>query len=139
MGKTPRADVFAERHKQSVDLYPVLSREDSFERSNGFFRRRRLHIPPTVCHPMNVDINSDARLTTGNAKHQIGALRSDPTQGKQYLWITGQHAVILFHDAMSNLMDLRRLRLMKGTGLDTVIDGGNGKAIYLMGSARERK
>jgi hypothetical protein len=80
VGETPCTYMFAKRHEQTVDLYPILSREDSFERSSGFFWRGRLHILPTVCHPMDVDINSNAWLTTGNAKYEIGALRPDPSQ-----------------------------------------------------------
>src|SRR5262245_4501372 len=71
-----RADVFAERDEQAVDLDPVTARELAFERDGSLLGRSRRDIPPAVGGAMNMYVDADARLIAGDPQREVGAFQS---------------------------------------------------------------
>src|SRR5215467_16144729 len=64
----PRTNMLAKRHQQTVDLHPVLLRQHGFESQHRAFRGARGHIAPAVSDTMDMDIDPNRRLLTGNAQ-----------------------------------------------------------------------
>src|SRR5436853_3632518 len=79
-GKGSGADVLAKRDEQAVDLHPVFPRQLCLERNHRGLRCRRLDVAPSVGDTVDVDVDADTRLTTGDAEDEIRALGTDPGQ-----------------------------------------------------------
>ena len=106
-------DMFAERHKQAIDLYPILLRQFFNERLHSLLRRASLNVAPAVCNSMNVYVNADVGLAARDAKHKVGALGADALKRKQHVRVARQMAVMLFDYAASDFMNLSRFVLVK--------------------------
>ena len=94
-----RADVFAERDEQAVDLDPVTARELVFERDGGPLGRSRVDVPPAVGNAMNVYVDADVGLVAGDSQRQVGAFRPDAFEREQRLGLAWQRAFIFIDDA----------------------------------------
>src|SRR5215208_7173918 len=88
----PCANMFAERYKKAIDLYPVLARQFFNERFHSLLRRASLNIAPAICYSVNMYVNADVRLAARDAKHKIGALGADALERKQRVSIARQFA-----------------------------------------------
>ncbi len=96
------ADMFAERYKKAIDLYPVLARQFFNERFHSLLGRASLNVAPAICHAMNMYVNSDVRLATGDTKHKVGALGADALKRKQHIGVARQMAIVFFDYAASD-------------------------------------
>ena len=117
-----RADVFAERDEQAVDLDPVTARELVFERDGSLLGRSRPDVSPAVGDTMNVYVDADARLVAGDSKHEVGAFRPDAFKREQRLSLARQRAFIFVNDAPRDPEDLLRFAFVKCAGADQLID-----------------
>ena len=79
-GETARADMLAERDQEAVDFYPVAMRQDGFERRRRLYRRPRVNVTPAIGDTVNMDIHGNVRLTTCNAKHEVGTFRTNTVE-----------------------------------------------------------
>lgn len=78
MGEIAGANVFAEGHKQAVDLDPIAAREDLAERDHGLFWCGCPHVSPAIGHAVDMNIHADERLSTGNAQNEMSAFWTHP-------------------------------------------------------------
>jgi hypothetical protein len=131
--------VFAEWDKQTINFYPIDARQNSCEDGRRLFWSRRVYISPAIRDAVHVDIDSDARLVTSNAEHEVGALRTNPVKGAEHGRFAGQNAIMFLDDAASDFVDLSRLRLMKGAGVNAFINGRDCRTTHFERSAGQGK
>src|SRR5439155_12098262 len=65
------ADVFAERNQQRVDLDPIAARKFFLQFAHRLFGRASLHVAPAIDDAMDVDIDADATLSTGDPEGEV--------------------------------------------------------------------
>lgn len=118
----PRANVFAKRNQQAIDIYPMTLGKDRFECDHRFFRCGGLDVTPTVGDPMDVDVHADVGLAASDAQHKVGALRSDARKRLQDFGIARQIPVELFDDTVCDLVDLLCFALVEGAVLNQSSD-----------------
>lgn len=112
-GQPPGADVLTERDKQAVDLHPVALGKLCLQCPSSLFRRPCPDISPTVGHAVDMDIDTDTRLTAGDGQHQIGALGTDAGEGEEGVIVTRYNTTELITHAPSDVKDLTGFRFME--------------------------
>src|SRR5262245_22149508 len=117
-----RADVFAERDEQAVDLDPVTARELAFERDGSLFGRSRRNVSPSIGDAMNVYVDADARLIAGDSQREVCAFRPDAFKREQRLGLARQRAFIFSNGASRDSEDLSRLAFVKCAVANQLID-----------------
>ena len=59
--------MFPERHKQTIDVDPMLAWKFVFKSQHSFFGRGGFYVSPAIRYSMDVDIHADKRLSAGYA------------------------------------------------------------------------
>ena len=99
--------MLAKRDKQTINFYPIGTRQNGFERGSRFLRRRRVDISPAIRDTMHVDIHTDTWLITSDAEYEVCALRADTVEREENSRLAGQNTIILLDDPASDLVDRR--------------------------------
>ena len=111
----PHTNMLAKWYQQTIDLYPVLLRQHSFESQHRAFRGALGDIAPAVGDTMDMDINSNKRLLTRNAQDQMRAFGTNTAERTQDLGVTWQCPTIVSHNPARNREYLRRFSFMEGS------------------------
>jgi len=114
--------MLAERDEQTINFYPIGARQNFCEPGRCLFRSRRVYIPPAICDTVYVDIDGDARLVTSDAEYEVSALRTNSVKGEEHRRLARKNAIMFLDDAASDVVDLSRLRFVKGAGVNAFIN-----------------
>src|SRR4051794_1464327 len=71
---------------------------------------------------MDMNIDADGRVSTGNAENEVGTFRPDAAQGEQCRLIAGQFAAELVTSPPGDVANLPGLGLVKSAGGDQVVN-----------------
>jgi len=103
--------VLAERNEQSVDPHLLVVRHHGVERDRRLLRRPRRDVAPPVGNPVDVDVDADERLATGDPKRQVGAFDPDAVEALNDTGIAGDVAVELLLGSPGDGDDLPNLAI----------------------------
>ncbi len=122
MGQPTCTDVLAERDQERVDLDPVASRQARLQLLHALLGCWSANVAPPVRDPVDMDINGNALLATGNSQGQMSALGADSAKGAQHIDIAGQLAAVSFERLARDILDLSSLGFMEGHVTDQLVN-----------------
>jgi hypothetical protein len=69
--------VLPKRHKQTIDLDPIIPRQFFLELSPDLISASRFHVSPTRRHSPDMDVDAYSLVTSRDAEREVRALWSD--------------------------------------------------------------